>query len=182
MNEIHDADKARRVILEIIRQSAGDRIEGKTKLFKAFYFAHLFYAQDKTSYLSEWPIVRMPNGPGIDDFSMLLGWLCRQGFVRVEPCSVGPYTSTSYSLTEQGLREPPLPASELAAVRKAIDFVSDKSGAQLSDITHEYSKSWNDAQDGEELPIYLDLLSDEDYQKSKSAAQEIGGQLREAWG
>ena len=51
---------------ELIRQSAGDRIEGKTRLFKAFYFAHLFYARSAVDYLTDWPIVRMPQGPGID--------------------------------------------------------------------------------------------------------------------
>ena len=49
---------AAQIVLEIIKQSPGDEIVGKTKIFMAFYFAHLFYAADSTGYPSEWPIVK----------------------------------------------------------------------------------------------------------------------------
>lgn len=53
------------MIAEIIRQ-AGGKFTGKTRLYKAFYIAHLLYAEQEPGYLTVWPIVRMPYGPGID--------------------------------------------------------------------------------------------------------------------
>ena len=44
-----------------VRQADGFRI--KTNLFKAFYHAHLEFARTQPGYLSNWPIVHMPNGP-----------------------------------------------------------------------------------------------------------------------
>ncbi len=46
--------RAQQVLLEIARQSTGDAIVGKTKLFKTFYLAHLFYAAKSPGYLTEW--------------------------------------------------------------------------------------------------------------------------------
>ena len=60
-----ERSKAKQVILEIIRQSKG-RLTGKTRLYMAFYVAHLLYAEQEAGYLTVWPIVKMPFGPGID--------------------------------------------------------------------------------------------------------------------
>lgn len=179
MTEEH---RAARVILEIIRQSAGDAIEGKTRLFKAFYFAHLFYAIENSSCLTEWPIVRMPHGPGIDRFDDLLENLKSNGLVEAVECHVGPYTSTKFQATKTGLLEESMPDTAAHSVTRAIEFVAHKTGAQLSDITHEFSNSWNDAEDGDELPIYLDLLDDHDYQRAKQKASVVEHDLRVAWG
>jgi hypothetical protein len=176
-----DADKASQVVLEIIRQSAGDKIEGKTKIFKAFYFAHLFYALDNSDYLTEWPIVRMPNGPGIEDFNWLMSRLHGEGLIEIEDCRVGPYKSSRYIATAEGIKRPLLPAEELAAIRRAAELVCQKTCTELSDMTHEFSKSWNDAKNGDELPIYLDLLSDEDYRQAREAASKLDDELQQAW-
>ena len=61
-------DKAKQVIAEIVRQSTAERMRGKTKLFKAFYFAHLYYAKANVDYFTDCPIVRMPNCAGTDKF------------------------------------------------------------------------------------------------------------------
>jgi hypothetical protein len=54
---------AQRLVLELIR-SAGGAWDGKARLFKAFYFAHLYYARSEPGILTDWPIVRTPRGPG----------------------------------------------------------------------------------------------------------------------
>ncbi|MBP87557.1 MAG: hypothetical protein CMJ64_12665 [Planctomycetaceae bacterium] len=78
-----EKDRAKRIIIEIIRQADGS-FERKTNLYKAFYHAHLKYAADNPGYLSKWPIVRMPRGPGID-FDPYSA-----NFFLLVPCTSGP--------------------------------------------------------------------------------------------
>lgn len=66
-------------------------MRGEPKLFKAFYFAHLYYAKANVDYLTDWPIVRMPNGPGIDKFQPLLNELIHEGILKVSDELEGPY-------------------------------------------------------------------------------------------
>ena len=168
-----EKQQAMAVILEIVRQSPGDAIETTVRLFKAFYFAHLYYATAESRYLTEWPIVRMPNGPGIDRFRELLDELVHAGVIDIEKIKVGPYDATKYHATGTPLEGVTLTEAELVAIRKAVEFVNDKTGAQLSDITHEFSRSWNTSRDGDELNIYADLLADEDFAAAQSAADRV---------
>ncbi len=157
-----DADRARRVILEIVRQSPGDEIVGKAKVFKTFYFAHLFYASRSGGYLTDWPIVKMPNGPGIDGFDELIAGLVKAGAMTTEPAMVGPYRSTCYRATGQPFTSGSLPPQGQDAIRDAVELTADKTGAELTNITHEHSRSWNQAKLGEDLSIYIDLLPEDD--------------------
>ena len=174
-------NSAKRVILEIIRQSAGDAIEGKVRLFKAFYLAHLYYAKKNVNYLTEWPIVHMPKGPGINDFDVLIDELSEAGLVEQGEVPVGPFKAATYRATQHGLSEPPLDKAETAAVAKAVQFIAGKTGAQLSDITHEFSRSWQDTEDGNEMSIYIDLLSDQDYERACLQQEQLTEDITEAW-
>lgn len=175
-----DRERAKRVIAEIVRQSPGDELIGKTRLFNAFYLAHLYYATECKDYLTEWPIVKMPNGPGIDRFSSLIAELIQEGAIETGTTRVGPYQATVYRAIGWGL-EVHLPQAAVSAIRKSIEFVNGKTGAQLSDITHEFSRSWNEAEQGEEQSIYLDVLSEEDYQAEQLRASRIKDELAAAW-
>jgi len=177
-----DRKLAEQVILEIARQSPGDEIIGKTRVFKAFYLAHLFYADEFPGYLTEWPIVRMPHGPGVEGFDELIAALVRSGILEAETTRVGPYPSTKYRATKKGLQQRELSDNAVKAVRQAVEFIEGKTGAQLSDITHEFSISWNEAKDGVELNIYKDLLDDEEHAKMKGAVADLDTELEEAWG
>ena len=91
-------NKAKAVIAEIIRQSPGDRLEGKVRLFKAFYFAHVYFSRSTAkSSLTGWPIVKMPMGPGIDHSEELLEELVEEGVISIEEVDIGPYPSFRYS-------------------------------------------------------------------------------------
>ena len=78
-----ESKKAKQIIKEIIRQ-AGGRLDGKTRLYKAFYLAHLFYFERSPGLLSDWPIVKMPNGPGIDDGDILIDSMVAAGEIALE--------------------------------------------------------------------------------------------------
>lgn len=174
--------RAQQVLLEIARQSIGDAIIGKTKLFKTFYFAHLYYAKDNPGYLTEWPIVRMPNGPGIDQFDLLIDGLVREGLMICTLTSDGPYPTTRYQAVGVINDCPQLTHEEIQAIARAVEYTKNKTAAQLSQITHEYSHSWNDSTDGEELNIYRDLL-DEDADKTlRNHVAKIGKDIESVFG
>src|SRR5579872_6868508 len=113
--------KARDVILEILRNTDGEW-NGKTKLFKAFYFAHLYYANERPGLLTDWPIARMPQGPGIDKGDALLAGLVRDGYLTVEHFHEGPYPENRYRLTDKGWKAGGLPEDAKCAVEKATIF------------------------------------------------------------
>src|SRR5262245_14796407 len=93
--------RAQDVILEILRSADGEWT-GKSKLFKAFYFAHLYYANEQPRLLTDWPIARMPQGPGIDNSHELFNSLVAAGLLTVEPIHDGPYPEYRYRLTDRG--------------------------------------------------------------------------------
>lgn len=174
-----DRERAKQVLREIIRLSGGT-VAGKTRLFKVFYLAHLYYAREEPDYLSDWPVVRMPNGPGIHDAESLVEELVREGSIQVCQVQVGPYVQVEY----RSLREEPpscLPRGAEAAIQEAVEFVRGRSAAELSELTHEFSRSWQDAQDGDELNIYLDLLTDDEYARARRRLDELASDLQEAW-
>jgi len=155
---------AKRIIVEIIRQ-AGGTFDNKTNLFKAFYYAHLRYADTQPGYLSNWPIVRMPRGPGIHDFDVLLGELMAEGEVETKQVDWGNCSGFRFSLCEEAAEPSPLPAVALEAITFGVREVSGKSAAQVSRESHESSRAWRNAQDGEELNIYVDTIPEEEYQR-----------------
>jgi hypothetical protein len=166
--------RAKQVLLEIVRQAGGE-LRGRLKLFKAFYLAHLLYADSSPGYLTEWPIVRMPHGPGIHAADQLLVELLDEGALAIEstrrPTELAP--PEVYREAQNGKSEPPLPPPALKAISEAVSFVRDKSGLQLSEWTHEFSRSWMEAKDGDELNIYIDMIPEEEYLEQKKRVNDI---------
>ena len=158
-----DRDRAKKVIVEIIRQAGGE-LTATTRLYKALYFAHLYYAEAAPGYLSDWPIVKMPNGPGIHSCGGIVAELLAAGALATDHVPVGPFRAVRYRLTGQELPGAPLPDEAVQAIQRAVQLVQDKPATELSDMTHEFSRSWNMANDGDELNIYVDLIPDDEYQ------------------
>src|SRR5262245_5775654 len=154
----HETKRAKKIVVELVRQ-AGGQFQNKTNLFKAFWKAHLAYAENSPGYLSTWPIIRMPNGPGIEDFDYLLSEMLADGWLAIGEAQVGPYQAMVLSL---GANCPPpsLPEAAIAAIREGVKAVDGKSAAAVSDESHRQSRVWREAKDGEELDIYLDLMND----------------------
>src|SRR4051794_13200347 len=133
--------KAEDVILEVLRNADGEWT-GKAKLFKTFYFAHLYYANEHPGLLTDWPIARLPQGPGIDRSQELFAELVRDGLLTIEPVHEGPYPDYRFRLTDKGRAAPPPPDDARAAIKEATLFCSARTAAELSQITHERSRSW----------------------------------------
>jgi hypothetical protein len=171
LEERGERDRAKRVILEILRQAGGSL--GKTKLFKAFWLAHLFYAKNSTGYLSGWKIVRLPHGPGIDNGDELIFQLKKAGNLVLEHQPRGPYTETVCKVVAQDGGQDLAPAA-IAAIETAVKVVEmHDSAAQISEWSHEYSRSWNNTPNGDEQDIYSDLIPDDQYYERKIRAEEL---------
>lgn len=170
---------AQRVLLELIR-GGGGTWDGKSRLFKAFYFAHLYYAGKEPGILTDWPIIRTPQGPGIQNSAPLLGGLVKNGFLTVEPIQEGPYPESRYKLTEKAIPEQPLPADALTAIQAAANFVLPKSASELSQLTRERSRAWLEAKDGDALDIYVDLIPDDEYEQGQEQVAALDRQITTA--
>lgn len=170
---------AEHVVIELIRQ-AGGVWDGRSKLFKAFYFAHLYYAADEPGILSDWPIVRMTHGPGIQDSAVLLSRLTNRGDLAIERIHEGPYPECRYRLATKAASASPLPADAVKSIKAAADFVIPKSAAELTQLTQQRSRSWREAKDGEIIDIYVDLLPDEEYDAEKAKLAHLDQIIKDA--
>lgn len=173
-----DRSKAKEVIVEIIRQS-GEELRGQTRLYKAFLVAHLYYFDKNDDFLTEWPIVHMPRGHGIDDGDTLLAELVSAGQIarRTEPC--GPFKEAVFELQDSA-ETTSLTPTEVAAIRLAVNFVNSKSASELSEIIHEHSRSYKDGKSGEPLDIYIDTFDESWLQKANERLSTIDQELRQA--
>ncbi len=142
---------------------------GRTKVYKAFYFAHLFYAEDQPDVLTAWPIVRMPNGPGIGDFDLLIGRLGDE--VERSSRRIGPYIEQVFRLKEAS--DTTLSESAQIAIQRAVEWVQKHSAAELSELTHEQSRSWQTGHDGDTLDIYIDIESDDEYKQREERLRNL---------
>lgn len=156
----HETKRAKKIIVELVRQ-AGGQFQNKTNLFKAFWKAHLAYAANNPGYLSTWPIVRMPNGPGIEDFDTLLGEMLEDGWLTIDEVQVGQFWAMAFKLGPN-CPPPSLPSGAIQAIKAGAEAVDGKTAAAVSDDSHRQSRVWREAKDGEELDIYLDLIPDDE--------------------
>ena len=53
----------------------------------------------------------------------------------------------------------------------------EKGAAELSDLTHEFSRSWNSASEGQELNIYVDLIPDDEFAGGPASEHAQDGAL-----
>jgi hypothetical protein len=160
MTQQEQRDRAKRVIVELVRQSGGT-FYNKTNLFKGFWRAHLAYADANLGYLSNWPIVRMPNGPGINDFDHLLAELLADDWIATSEKQFDRGVGIVFTL---GSKCPPIELTDrqIQAINEGVGYVQNHSSGFVSDQSHKDSRVWREAKDGEELDIYLDLIPDDE--------------------
>jgi hypothetical protein len=163
---------AKTVVLEILRQAEGEWI-GKTKLHKAFYFAHLYYGKDRPGMLTDWPIARMPQGPGIHNSRDLFADLIRNDFLTEELIHEGPYPEYRYRLTEKGKQAAAPHVDAVHAIEQAVMFCKDRTASELSQLTHDRSRSWNAGKDGDILNIDIDLIPEDEYAEREEELRHV---------
>jgi len=163
-------EKAKAILAKIV-ESAGGSFNGKTRLYKAFYVAHLLHFRDRHGVLSDYPIVRMPRGPALDAGDVLLSELQAEGFIRLGQRPVGPYMEDVFTLARPA---EPLTSAEHESVRRAVEWIGDRPATELSEWTHEFSNTWEDTPNGRQMNIYADLLSESEYAQMKQRHQQAG--------
>ena len=180
MDGIHSPDKerAKRVIVEILRMSGGN-CDSTTRIFKTFYYAHLFYAQKSPGYLTDWPIVALEHGPGVGNADELFAELIAEGVIERRRAHVGPHASMHYRLLINQI--PDLEDAEIQAIREAVKFLEPFTPAEQWQLTHDYSRSWNQAKQGDELNIYIDLLDDDEFEKRRARMRATSSIIDDIW-
>jgi hypothetical protein len=171
LEEKEERDRAKQVILHILKQAGGSL--GKSRLFKAFWLAHLFFAKNSPGYLSDWKIIRLPHGPGIHQGDELILQLKKSGILALDHEPKGPYLETICRLVNQdGLVD--LPKGAIEAIDSAVRVIGmHDSVSQISEWSHEVSRSWNATPNGSELDIYSDLIPDDVYYERKLKLEEL---------
>lgn len=167
---------AQEVLLEILRTADGEWT-GKAKLFKVFYFAHLYYANERPGQLTNWPIARLPQGPGIDKSHLLFDSLVKDGYLTIEPAHEGPYPDYRYRLTAKGQAADRPPTDARDAIKEATLFCLPRTAAELSQITHVRSRSWIEGKDGDILNIYVDTIPDDEYERRRAVISTLDSDL-----
>lgn len=157
--EEREREEAKRIILAIV-QEAGGTLAGRTRLYKVFYHAHLFYWQDHEGVLTTHPVVHMPNGPGIDKGEAILGELVAAGLLCAAKRPKGRYGEWVYTLP--GGRPVKTTKAEQDAIRNALIRVGSGTAVGISKRSHKESPTWRATRNGNEQNIYLDLLSTEE--------------------
>lgn len=175
-----DWDDAKRIIVAIIAAASGEFV-GQTRLYKAFYRAHVEYWRAQSRPMTRHRVVWMPHGPGIDQGESLIEELVEEGLISrstvCEPWSDKP--SERYAL----LQERPIQVApeELEAIHRAFEWLAKLTATQASKKSHIDSRAWNLANDanlrGHPLSYELDALSDEEYARLDKAYESTKDQL-----
>ena len=174
-----EIDKAKDIILGILQESGG-AFDGKGRIFKTFYIAHLFHFEKRHGFLSDYPIVRMPRGPGMDDAHLVFDSLVNDGAISVGSRPNGPFKEHVYRIC--GQVDPKLTEDERESIREAIAYANGKNFKEISDLAHRDSSSWQNGIDGKELHIYEDILDDSEYDEIKKQQSEIAEKLNAVFG
>jgi hypothetical protein len=171
------AERARQIIVEVLHQAGGE-LTSRAALSRAFYFAHLYYADRAPGYLGFWPILRAPDGPVIGQLGDLLTELVGKGVVELGHVEQGPYTTMSYRLTSREQRGEGLETEAVQAIQDAVNVVQQTSPAELGELIRQHSRSWRMTADGEEMRvIYIDSGADDEHDERDRNLREIGNSL-----
>ena len=174
-----DRDQAKRLILQIVA-IAGGRLEAMSRLNKAFYAAHIIYWRERQGILSDYPIVKLPYGPVIDDFEGLVDELVAEDALDAIEEVKGPFPQTTLVLKASVEIDPSAP--EYEPISKAVHWVKAHTVAELERLTHDRPSYLSQPRIGYEQPIYLDALKEEEYARIRTACYDVDEAFRAALG
>jgi hypothetical protein len=168
---------AKEIVAEIVRQFGGV-ISERGPVDKAFYHAHLIYAEAEPGYLSNWPVVKLQHGAGIADLEALLAEMVRDGVL--EPIA-GGHRAFASSAAETDSQQAPLEPPAIKAISDAVRLVAAENTASFRTVPCVYSRSWREAEDGDELNFYCDDVPEQEYQERSAAMRKMVEAMYAAW-
>ncbi len=174
-----DKELAKRIIVDVVCQANGI---SKASLHTAFYLAHLYYSKDDRGFLSDWPIIRFSQGPGIQGADALLEELIAGGRLSLSYREEGPFSEVVYQVADNRNGDDHLSVKAAAAIRKAVEFVAARTPESLAQVIHKFARSWKDADDSAELHLYCDLIPDDRYAAGLKDAANIKNAYDELFG
>lgn len=172
-------EAAKLLICEILAVNGGS-LPGKVRLNKAFYLAHLYAWRATATPLTDYPIVRLPHGPAINDLTDLLNELRAEGRMEIATVPNGPFDEYVYRLTESAWPVEPDPERQ-RAIQSAVEFVRERTAAELSTLMHEHSRSWQAVKDGQEMDIYLDIADQDELDTIREHVEAVRAREGEIW-
>jgi hypothetical protein len=97
----------------------------------------------------------------------------KDGLIEITNKQHGPYQQQVFKTVAT------VEVSEAArdAIRKALRFLRGRSAKNASDFTHEFSRAWKRALDGEEIDLYLDTLGEDDFVESQRSIDKARAAL-----
>ncbi len=126
-------------------------------MYKAFYRAHLNCFETTGLELTAYPIVHMPNGPGIDNAQELIDELSEAGQLRETVGNGLKLSERVYEVVGKVTQEED--QEKVAAIAEAISWANSLNEQQLKDGSH--NLSWREGNTGLQQNIYVDGLSEE---------------------
>ena len=157
---------------------AGGKFVGKTNLFKAYYWAHRYFWRYHDGLLTRRErVVRMPNGPGIDDFQRLLVAMESDGLVRCDPGD-GGYTPHVFHLE----RPVELSDAELDAITKAVLLIDGRSATSVSNESHARSRDWREGVNGQRLDPYFDEIDERTLRRMDRGLESVNNRMDDVFG
>lgn len=173
-----EREERKRLIAAIIQESPSGRLNGRTRLFKVYWLAHLFYWKHHEGLLTaSHGMVHMPNGPGIDKHDDLFFEMVMDGQISLSTRTAGPFEEDVF----KSLKRVEVSASTRDSIKRAFRFLNGLNATQISDLAHDYSTSWKDTSSGQPLDIYLDLQSEKTLQENKRLLALAKAQIHDAF-
>lgn len=161
-----DRAKAKAVLLEAALAAGREGIQ-RTNHYKVFWLAHLFHMLSAGTLLTQWSIVKMPQGPGVDQGQALLDELEAEAMLVVGQRAKGPYLSMPASVPRERLERAEavvrehLSPQERESIHEALACVGPDDASTASRWSHKVSRSWKAAELGQTLDIFADLYVDD---------------------
>lgn len=169
---VSERERAKQIIAEIIR-AAGGMLSSKTELVRVYWRAHLVFAESRPTYLSFWPLLKTAAGPAIKDVDRLLGELVADGILEIDEAKTDGATGLQLKLTGQ-----PAPGEIAAEAFEAIEKAVAQRAQPIDLADYRSLRCWNEASDGGELNIYLDLIPEAEFADRKQRLQHLASALR----
>lgn len=184
MPESRDKTRAKAILLAAIRGTGC--FEGRTKLHKVFYYAHLLYLHRHGRLLSSHPIIKMPEGPFIWHSRRLLGELVKEGLIREGKQRKGRREEHTFVIVDNEAADRAI-AAELS--QEAVSVVAessrkfrDWSGSGASNWSHNVSRAWHLEGKGDELDIYMDYWDQDDFESIERDLESDSETIRDILG
>lgn len=175
------AQDVKRILAGIV-QEAGGAWAGKTRLFKAYYWAYRYYWDHFRGALTRHHMfVKMDRGPGVDGHRDLIAEMQAEGLLRVQVglWGIDAQQSAMQEIAFSSARPIELTDEERTAIQAGISRVGQQTAHEASHESHQESRTWNRAQMGAPLPVCLDTLTEEEFTRREGLIDSATAELDE---